>query len=290
MRLAKGIEVRGQSAVIINADSAQVYADLEILSARPTTAEMAGIEHKLYGTWNGAVPCSAADWARAAKQEIAIAQAAGSVPILVGGTGLYIRTLLDGIAPVPDIDPAIREAVRALPQHLARDALEVEDPEAAARLAPTDASRTTRALEVVRSTGRTLLQWQAHMTGGIGNSIAVKPLVLLPERDWLYSRCDARFRTMLEQGACAEAVALLKRQLDPELPVMRAIGVREIIRWVMGEMSEDEMVHAAQTSTRRYAKRQYTWFANQSPQAWRRVESHYCYDLAVSDQLMQFGD
>ena len=170
------------NAVVINADSAQVYADLRVLSARPSTEDMRGVEHRLFGVWDGADACSAADWANAAQREIASAHAAGMLPILVGGTGLYIRTLLDGIAPIPAIDPEVRAVVRALPQPAARTALEGEDPAAAARLAPADTARTARALEVIRSTGRTLADWQGERSGGIGDAVDVRAVILLPER------------------------------------------------------------------------------------------------------------
>jgi tRNA dimethylallyltransferase len=148
---------------------------------------------------------------RAGAQEIAKAHAAGQVPILVGGTGLYIRTLLDGIAPVPAIDPDVREAVRAMPVAEAHAALTLEDPERAALLNPADTTRVARALEVVRSTGHSLAHWQAHKVGGIGNAVTLHPLVLLPDRDWLYERCDRRFALMMEGGAIAEVEALLAR-------------------------------------------------------------------------------
>ncbi|WP_446471848.1 tRNA (adenosine(37)-N6)-dimethylallyltransferase, partial [Blastomonas sp. CCH1-A6] len=162
VRYAQFLQSRGQRAVIINADSAQVYADLAVLSARPAEDEMGGIEHRLFGYINGAETCSAARWAEDARGEIAAAHAADVLPILVGGTGLYLRTLLDGIAPVPPIDPAIRQAVRALPVAEAYAALQTEDPEAAARLNAADTTRVARALEVVRSTGQTLKAWQAR--------------------------------------------------------------------------------------------------------------------------------
>lgn len=259
--------------MVLNADSAQVYADLRVLSARPDEQEMGGIEHRLFGAWDGAQPCSAVDWAAAARREIDKLHAEGAVPILCGGTGLYIRTLLDGIAPVPDIDPHIRADVRALPQREARAALDAEDPEAAAHLAPADAVRTARALEVVRSTGRTLKEWQAHKQGGIGRDIALRPLILLPERDWLFQRCDLRFELMMERGAIEEVEALLARNLDPALPVMRAIGVREIAGYLQGELSCAQAIAAGQTATRQYAKRQYTWFRHQPPESWTRTDN-----------------
>ena len=271
--LAQRLARAGRRGVIVNADSQQVYRDLTILSARPAVGEMGGIEHRLFGTWDGAEACSAADWAVAAKQMIADIHGAGDVPILCGGTGLYLRTLLDGIAPVPEITPEIREAVRALPQADARTALESEDPGAAARLAPADATRTTRALEVVRSSGRTLAEWQAQKTGGIAGDIALHPLILLPDRDWLNARCDQRFERMLDAGAIAEVEALLARDLDPDLPVMRAIGVRDIAGLLQGELSRAQAIAAGQTATRQYAKRQYTWFRNQPPDEWPRADN-----------------
>lgn len=284
MRLAQRLEEQGRRAVVINADSAQVYADLRVLSARPSEEEMGGIEHRLFGDWDGATACSAADWAAAAKREIAQLHEDGAVPILCGGTGLYMRTLLEGIAPVPQIDPAVREEVRALSQGEARAALEAEDREAASRLAPADTSRTSRALEVVRSTGRTLKEWQAHKTGGIGDAVSLHPLVLLPEREWLYERCDRRFVMMLEGGAIEEVEALLARNLDPSLPVMRAIGVPEISALLQGELSRDQAIVAGQTATRRYAKRQYTWFRHQPPGSWPRDDNKTIdeYDIFVS--------
>mgnify|MGYP002784781508 FL=1 len=271
--LALALEQRGRRAVVINADSAQVYADLQILSARPDEAEMRGIEHRLFGTWDGAQPCSAADWATAARHEIACLHQEGAVPILVGGTGLYLRTLLEGIAPVPAIDPGVRAEVRALPAADAYRALQSEDPGRAARLDPGDSQRIARALEVIRSTGRSLAQWQGEKLGGIAGEIALHPLILLPEREWLYARCDLRFARMIERGALAEFEALLARGLAPGLPVMRAIGVPEIAAYTRGEISREQMVARGQQATRNYAKRQYTWFRRQPPSDWPSVVS-----------------
>lgn len=268
--LAKVLGNRGAPGVVINADSAQVYADLHVLSARPDAAEMDGVPHRLFGAWDGAAACSAADWSAAAKREIENAQLAGQVPILVGGTGLYLRTLLDGIAPVPEIEPKIRAAVRDLPQDRARAALENEDPAAAARLAPADRTRTLRALEVVRSTGRPLAAWQQEKSGGIAGDVALHPFLLLPDREWLFGRCDRRFAQMLDTGAIAEVEALLARDLDPALPVMRAIGVPAIAALLRGEIARKDAIAAGATATRQYAKRQYTWFRNQPPPGWPR--------------------
>lgn len=264
-------------SVIINADSMQVYRDLRIVTARPSLEDEVRHPHTLFGYIDGTESCSAARWAQDAKAAIAKAHCSGRLPILVGGTGLYIRTLLNGIAPVPDIDPAIRQAVRALPVADAYDALTGEDPEAAARLAPADTTRVARALEVVRSTARTLKSWQAERTGGIADQVTLSPLVLLPPRDWLFARCDARFETMIETGR-DEVAALLDRRLDPALPVMRAIGVSEIAKLLMGNLSKDDAASAGKLATRQYAKRQYTWFSNQSPIDWSQHRTHLDFD------------
>ena len=256
--------------VVVNADSAQVYRDLPILSATPSREERSRVDHRLFGVLDGAQPCSAADWAAMARREIADIHASGRTPILAGGTGLYLRTLLDGIAPVPPIDPEIRRRVREAPVEQNRAELERLDPVAAARLRPADTTRIARALEVVVSTGRTIGDWQQQREGGIADRVALRPLVLLPPRDWLYARCDARFAAMIDQGAIAEVEALLARNLDPALPVMRGIGVREIAAFLAGETTLDEAIAAGRQATRRYAKRQYTWFAHQPPADWPR--------------------
>ena len=257
---------KARNGVIINADSAQLYRDLPILSAAPSPEDRAAADHRLYGVRDGADPCSAADWAALARVEIDSVHAEGRLPILVGGTGLYIRTLLDGIAPVPPIDPAIRAEVRAATVAANRLVLERLDPDSAARLDAADTTRIARALEVVRSTGETLTHWQQHLDGGIATQVALRPLILLPPRDWLLARCDQRFAFMLDHGAIEEVARLVGRGLNPELPVMRAIGVREIAAG--GDRAD--MIARGQLATRRYAKRQTTWFSNQPPPDWPR--------------------
>lgn len=256
---------------MINADSAQVYRDLAVVTARPGPTEEARAPHRLYGYRDAALPCSAADWAADARAAVAEAHAAGRLPILVGGTGLYIRTLLDGIAPVPEIDPLIRVEVRALPVAQAAQALAREDPDAAARLRPTDTTRIARALEVVRSTGRPLAAWQSEKVGGIGGAVTLRPLLLLPPRPWLLERCDRRFAAMLGDDGVAEVCRLLARGLDPALPAMRAIGVAEITGLLDGRLTREQALAAGRIATRQYAKRQYTWFSRQPPAAWPRL-------------------
>jgi tRNA dimethylallyltransferase len=258
--------------VIVNADSAQIYRDLRVLSAAPTGEERQAADHRLYGVRDGALPCSAADWAGIARTEIAEIHSAGGIPILAGGTGLYLRTLLYGIAPVPAIYPQVRARVRDAPMEENGEKLRALDPQAAERLHRGDTTRINRALEVILSTGRTLAEWQEQREGGIASEVDLRPLVMLPPRKWLYQRCDERFAHMIDQGAVAEVEALLARRLNPNLPVMRAIGVRELSRFLLGETSLDEAVAAGQQATRRYAKRQYTWFAHQPPADWPRFK------------------
>lgn len=258
--------------VIVNADASQVYRDLRIITARPTPADEARAEHRLYGVVDGADAWSAAHWADQARDAIANIQQRGRLPILVGGSGLYIRTLLDGIAPVPAIDPAIRETIRAMPVASSHAALAVADPAAAQRLAPADTARVARALEVVRSTGRTLAAWQSARAGGIANDVALAPLVLLPDRASLSERIDARLATMFDTGAIEEVATLIGRDdVPPAAPVTRAIGVREITALLAGTIDRDAALAEACAATRRYAKRQYTWFRHQTPENWPRV-------------------
>jgi tRNA dimethylallyltransferase len=271
LALAHRLAEDGRRAVVINADSAQVYADLQVLSARPSEEEMEGIEHRLFGAWDGAEACSAAKWAAHAKAEIAECHESDAVPILVGGTGLYLKVLLEGIAPIPEIDPTVRATVRAMDEADAWKLLALEDPERAAMLDPGDSQRIARALEVKRSTGVTLGDWQLAKAGGIAEEVTLHPLIVEPERQWVYDRCDLRFEAMLDNGAIAEVETLLARELDPDLPVMRAIGVPEIAAWLAGEIEADAVVASGAQATRNYAKRQFTWFQRQPPPEWPRV-------------------
>lgn len=286
MKLARSLIADGQAAVIVNADASQVYRDIPILSAQPTPQEQALAPHRLYGEWDGACACDAAQWADAARSAIRDGHAASALPILVGGSGLYIRTLLDGIAPVPPIDALVRERVRAMDVGEAHSALMAADPAAASRLNPADTTRIRRALEVVQSTGRTLADWQREKAGGIGNAIRLTPLILLPPRDWLRARCDARFSAMIDDGAIDEVRMLIDRELAPSLPVMRAIGVPEIAAFLAGGMSLADATEQASAATRQYAKRQYTWFRHQPPTAWPRSTSELN-DIEIDDLVIK---
>jgi tRNA dimethylallyltransferase len=242
---------------IINADSAQVYRDLRIVTARPSPEEEAEAPHRLFGHVDAAdTGYSAARWATEARVEIDRAAAAGSLPILVGGTGLYLRA-----------------EVRAMNLSDAYAALTVVDRAEAARLNPADTSRICRALEVVRSTGRPIAEWRRERVGGIAAQIDLVATILLPPRDWLNERIDCRFAAMVDAGAMAEVATLIAREDVPlDAPIRRAIGMPELAAAALGEIGLDDAIARASLATRQYAKRQYTWFRNQPPADWTRIE------------------
>jgi tRNA dimethylallyltransferase len=258
---------------VINADSMQVYRDLRILTARPGPEEEARAPHRLYGVLDGGELCSAARWREMALAEID----AASVPILVGGTGLYLRALTRGLAAVPEIPIEVRTASRALHKAIGgeafREKLAALDPEAAARLHAGDTQRLVRAYEVVLATGKPLGAWQRRQ-GAAAPPGRILPFVLLPPRAPLYEACDRRFEAMIEAGAVEEARRLLDRRLDPALPVMKALGVPELAQYLRGERTLPEAVRLAQAATRQYAKRQTTWFGHQMPEATRLCEQY----------------
>jgi tRNA dimethylallyltransferase len=258
---------------IINADSMQVYRDLAVLTAQPGAVEQARAPHRLYGVIDAAEACSAGRWRAMALAEIERARGEGRVPILVGGTGLYLRSLVDGLAPVPPVPAAIRAEARALHERLGgpafRDALGALDPEAAQRLAASDGQRLVRAFEVATATGRPLSSWQRQQ--GPAPDLTAAAIILLPPRPALFAACDARFLAMMQAGALAEVAALLARGLAPVLPAMKAVGVPELGALLAGKLTRAAAVAAAQQATRRYAKRQYTWFRRQLPQT-RRIQ------------------
>ena len=253
---------RRVNGVIINADASQLYRDLAIVTARPSPAEEAQAPHRLYGVLAGDDVCSAARWAGMAKAEIAAARAAGLHPIIVGGTGLYLAALVQGLAPVPAIPDSVRDAVRALETPAARAALEREDPAAAARLMPADRQRTLRALEVVRGTGQPLAAWQARREGGLGKA-AVQGLIVNRPREELNARAAARLEQMLAAGALAEVAALLALGLPAGAPVLKALAVPQLAAHLAGQLSLPEAMAQAWAATRQYQKRQQTWARNQ---------------------------
>ena len=248
--------------VIINADSQQVYRDLAILTARPSAVETARVPHRLYGVIDASESCSVGRWLKLALIEIDAARSEQRLPLLVGGTGLYLEALLKGLAELPPISDATRQAALALHATLGgvafRERLAELDPEAASRLAPTDTQRLTRAYEVATGTGVSLTEWQRRQGGAPIRRAAA--IVLLPPREQLYPACDARVRQMVSAGVEGEVRALLARRLDPTLPAMKAVGVRELGAYLAGEIPCESAIAAMQQATRNYAKRQYTWF------------------------------
>lgn len=257
--------------VIINADSMQVYRELAVLTARPTAADEARAPHRLYGIIPAAEPCSAGRWRSLALGEIERARGQGRMPILVGGTGLYFRALTKGLAPVPEIPPEVRAETLRLFERLGpgpfHDALAKRDPVMAGRLRRGDRQRLMRAWEVIEATGSSLAEWQALAPGAASLEGPVATLLVDCPRQTLYARCDRRFAAMVEHGAVEEVERLLDLGLEPHLPAMKAIGVRELGRRLAGEITLEQAVAAGQQATRRYAKRQRTWFGHQMPQA-----------------------
>jgi tRNA dimethylallyltransferase len=258
--------------VVINADSMQVYRELRILTARPGEAELALAPHRLYGVLPAAERCSAGRWREMA--EMAAVESDG-LPVFTGGTGLYLRALTQGLSEIPPVPGEIAIAGAAKLSALGAAGLHAElavlDPVMAGRLAPGDSQRIYRAWTVRQATGRSLAEWQAAPPSGDWPCLA---LVLAPPREALYAACDARFISMVEQGAMEEVRALLALGLDPTLPAMRAVGVRELAGVIAGRTSLAAAIAAAQQSTRRYAKRQMTWIRHQMPDA-RILEAQF---------------
>ncbi len=256
--------------VIINADSMQVYRDLRIITARPSPDEEKRRPHRLYGHVDAAENYSVGRWFGEAAQALADARSRGTAAILVGGTGLYFSTLVRGIAAVPPIPAEIRRDVRCLLETEGVAALHAElskrDAATAARLKPGDRARITRALEVIMATGRSLSEWHVDNVPARLDLAAAAKVFLMPDREQLGRRIDARFDAMMAAGALEEVRALAARHLDPSLPAMKAHGVPWLIRHLNGEMTMAEAAAAAKRDTRRYTRRQVTWFRNQLPQ------------------------
>lgn len=260
-------------AVIVNADSQQLYADLRVLSARPSAAEEALAEHRLYGVADAAEAWSVGRWSRTVMPLLADLAAAGRPALLVGGTGLYFTALTMGLADIPDIPPEVREAAGAAfdsdGEAAFRRRLAGVDAAAAARIEAGDRQRLTRAWAVAQHTGRALSDWTADTTPLLAPG-SWTGLVIEPDRAPLYADCDLRVAQMVEAGALEEVRALVARGLDPALPAMKAVGVREFAAYLAGETTLEHAVEATRQATRNYAKRQLTWFRNQTPR-WARI-------------------
>lgn len=259
------------TGTIVNADSMQVYADLRVLTARPSVEDEVRMPHRLYGYRDARDMASAADWGRDARAEIADIRKAGRRPIVVGGTGLYLRTLMEGIAEIPQTPQEIRDAARAHRKQIGAEAfhqeLNARDPESAARLNVRDSQRVLRAWEVFESTGRPLSDWHRDPVPPTG--LAFRVVVLAPTREDLYANCESRFDQMLDMGALDEVKALAERaereQLDPALPIFKALGYSTLNAYLRGALSLKDAKLKSQQQTRNYAKRQLTWLRHQLP-------------------------
>ena len=260
-------------AVIVNADSQQLYADLRVLSARPSVGEEALAEHRLYGVADAAEAWSVGRWTRTVMPVLAELAAEGRPALLVGGTGLYFTALTTGLADIPDVPVGVRDAAAAAfdadGETAFRRWLAEVDPAAEARIKAGDRQRLTRAWAVAQHTGRALSDWTADTTPLLAPG-SWTGLVIEPEREALYANCDLRVADMVEAGALDEVRALMARGLDPALPAMKAVGVREFAAHLTGETTLAAAVEATRQATRNYAKRQLTWFRNQTP-GWARV-------------------
>lgn len=269
---AASILARLVDGEVVNADSMQVYRDLRILTARPSAEEQRGQRHHLYGHVDGAERYSAGRFVREVVPVIEGLRASGTVPILCGGTGLYLSALIDGLSPVPEIEPEFVAKGEALwgcnPERLRADLLQI-DP-AMERLEPADRQRHVRAWSVYQATGTCLSAWQEVPKAKVVKGPFVAA-TLLPPRDILYQRCDLRFSQMLDDGALDEVRALMRRKLHAGLPIMKALGVPELAAHLRGDLGQNEAIDLAAQETRRFAKRQMTWFRNQT--AWSTYET-----------------
>lgn len=254
---------KARKGVIINADSMQVYAEMRVLTARPTAAEEESVPHRLYGHMSVAEPYSVARWLEEAAAEIAAAEMAGKLPIVVGGTGLYFKALLEGLSPIPAVANDIRERWRAAGETLTAAELHKElqrrDPLTASKLRPTDRQRLVRALEVIEATGRPLSEWQAIKGKPVIDAGRVAKLVITHDREELYERSNQRFGQMMAEGALAEAERVMHLQLDARLPAMQVLGLKSLMALVRGEIDREAAIAAASQETRNYIKRQMTW-------------------------------
>jgi len=253
--------------VIINCDSMQVYRDLHVLTARPREDEMEGIPHQLYGVVPASVRFNAAQWVHYAVPEIEGAFNFGKTPILVGGTGFYVKALMEGLSEIPDIPAKVAEAGRQQLAAMGNENFYIDlcrkDPKVKEKLHPSDSQRLLRAWEVMAHTGKSIYDWQSENQAVPPAPYAFKVVTLQPDREWIYERVNTRFDQMLTQGALEEVKALKEQGLDPTLPCMKSIGVPELIQVLEGTMTLTEAADKAKQNSRHYVKRQLTWLRTQ---------------------------
>jgi len=266
------LEVAGmRGGVVVNADSMQLYDGLPLLTAQPSAADKEKIPHALYGVLRPDDACSAPRWRDLALKEIEKIHADGKIPIVTGGTGFYLKTLLKGISPMPDIPPEFREKAAALQKEMGNPAfhadLEKRDPAMAARLDPYNTQRLVRAREVLEATGKSLAHWQDAPADPPPQHLRFITVTLLPPRETLHRQCDSRFDEIMKAGALPEAAGFLKQQaagkISASAPLMKALGLPELAAHLAGRDSLPVAVDKAKQATRRYAKRQTTWFRHQ---------------------------
>jgi tRNA dimethylallyltransferase len=276
---------------IINADSMQIYDDLQILSARPAPDDMGNIPHHLYGIRSVDHTCDAHEWRQLALDIIADCHKRDKIPILVGGTGLYLSALIDGLSPIPDIPQHIRDQGNQLYIDIGGDEfvkrLSELDPVAADKFHPNDRQRLVRAWEVVTHTGTPLTDWQDAPRIGPPDHLFFKIIALMPDRDWIYPRINKRFDQMVEMGGMAEVQRLADQGYDPDLPGMNALGVPSFLAVLEGEMKMDQAIRQAKTQTRQYAKRQYSWFKHRLIKPGRKNGSVTVITATDPDQRMR---
>ena len=282
---ALAVEIaRRLGGTVVNADSMQVYADLRTLTARPTPEEEASAPHRLYGHVDGAINYSAMRYAEDVAGVLAELRRTGSLPVLVGGTGLYFKALTEGFSAIPPVPDTVRSAFRARVAEQETTLLHAElarlDPAMAERLKPTDRMRIMRALEVHLATGRSIASFQGERHPGPLDGVPMLKLFVQPEREEVRRRIDRRFEQMIGQGALEEVAALRERRLDPLLPVMRAHGVPGLIAHLDGTIGLDDAIARGQADTRAYAKRQVTWFRHQMV-GWQAVAPEAAQEVAL---------
>jgi tRNA dimethylallyltransferase len=265
---ARALEMAiAEKGVILNADATQCYADLQILSARPDEEDLAKAPHKLYGIWPGEKVASVDDWLQVLIAEVKACWEDGKLPIICGGTGFYLKALKEGLSPIPDIDPAIRDQLITEKETNGNAALhhklQTVDPVAAANIPGGNSQRIIRALEVYHGTGKPISEWQSIPRKAPFPEAEFSEEVIELDRETLYARCDVRFEQMIAKGAIEEVEQLLEKNYSADAPVMKAVGVPELRSYLQDKLSLDEAIALAQQNTRRYAKRQLTWLRNQ---------------------------
>ena len=274
---------RALGGEVINADSMQLYSDLSILTARPTARDMRDIAHHLYGVLDGAQRASVAVWLGLAAQAMTAIRERGRIPIVIGGTGMYLSAAINGIAPIPNVPVKIHDSLITLYQDIGgaafRQKLAALDPVVANRLVDGDRQRLIRAMGVVTATGIPLSKWQAGAHEGALLGRPIK-LAILPQREILYQRIDDRFDLMLKSKVLEEVHLLAKRRLDPTLPLMKAMGLSALISVLKGEITLEEASYIGKRDSRHYAKRQMTWMRN-------NYNAHFTIKKKLSKSLVE---